>query len=110
MSNFPALRLAEYADERRFKPSAPPSLRLLGHANLCGVLYVAYQTAYGLRGDYMLSILFKSYLLLALPKSGTRYEIVAIIGLGDVRVDKPDNGRGQFLGPLNKMKLMTDFG
>lgn len=81
----------------------------MGHANLCGVLYVAYQTVYGLRGDYMLSILFKSYLLLALPKPGTRYEIVAIIGLGDVRVDKPDNGRGYLLWPLNKMNSITDI-
>ena len=84
----------EHADDQCLKSTAPPSLRFMGHANLCGVLYVAYQTASGLRGEYMLSILFKSYLLLALPKFGTRYEIVAIIGLGDVRVDKPDNGRG----------------
>ena len=73
----------------------------MGHANLCGVLYVAYQTVFGLRGDYMLSILFKSYLLLALQKSGVRYEIVAIISLGDVRLDKPDNGRGQLPRLLN---------
>ena len=91
------------------KPAAPSSLRLMGHAKLCGVLYVAYQTFYGLRGDYMLSILFKSYLLLALPKSGIRYEIAAIISLGDVRVDTPDNGRGQLQRPLDMRESLTDM-
>ena len=73
----------------------------MGHAKLCGVLYVAYQTVYGLRGDYMLCILFRAHLLLALPTHGARYDVVAIIGLGDVRIDKPDNGRGRFVWPLH---------
>ncbi|KAL8787962.1 MAG: hypothetical protein Q9195_007550 [Heterodermia aff. obscurata] len=76
-------------------PTAPPTLRLLGHPILCGVLYTAYQSMSGMRGDFMLVVLFKSYLLLATPNLGTpKYGIVAIISLGDVRVENPDNGRG----------------
>ena len=107
LSGFLAVLMSDMLTAR-LKPAAPSSLRLMGHADLCGVLYVAYQTIHGLRGDYMLSMLFKSYLLLALPKSGTRYEIVAIIGLGDARVDTPDNGRGQSLRLLKKRGSMTD--
>ena len=45
----------------------------------------------------MLVVLFKSYLLLATPNLGTqKYSITAIISLGDVRVEKPDNGRGEY--------------
>ena len=77
------------------KPTAPPSLRLLGHPILCGVLYVAYQSGSGMRGEFMLAVLFKSYFLLALPNPGTsKYSIMAIISLGDVRIENTDNGRG----------------
>lgn len=76
---------------------APVSLRLLGHALLCGVLYVAYQSKNGdLRGDYMLCASFKSYLLLALPKQGmSPFEIMAIINHSDIEVVKADSGRGK---------------
>ncbi|MCJ1426910.1 hypothetical protein MMC29_004813 [Sticta canariensis] len=75
--------------------TAPASLRLLGHAILCGVLYVAYQSKNDLRGGYMLCVLFKSYLILAIPKpGGTQYNVMAIMSLSDIQIDKPDNGRG----------------
>ncbi|MCJ1469436.1 hypothetical protein MMC07_008069 [Pseudocyphellaria aurata] len=75
--------------------TAPASLRLLGHAILCGVLYVAYQSKNDLRGDYMLCVLFKSYLVLAKPRpGGTQYNVVAILSLSDIQIDKSDNGRG----------------
>lgn len=76
--------------------TAPVSLRLLGHAILCGVLYVAYQSKKDLRGDYMLCVLFKSYLILAVPKpGGTQYCVIAIMSLSDIQIDKSDNGRGE---------------
>ena len=79
-----------------FKPTVPPSLRLLGHPILCGVLYIAYQSGCGMRGDFMLAVLFKSYFLLATPDPGTpKYSITAIISLGDVRIENTDNGRGK---------------
>ena len=80
------------------KPTAPPSLRLLGHPVLCGVLYVAHRSTLGMRGDYMLVVLFKSYLLLAtLNQVSIKYDITAIISLGDVRLEKTDNGRGKYI-------------
>lgn len=49
-----------------------------------------------MRGDFMLVVLFKSYLLLAMPHPGTpKYSITAIISLGDVRIENTDNGRGK---------------
>lgn len=69
---------------------------MLGHANLCGVLYIAYQSKGDLRGDYMLCVLFKSYLLLATPERGSiRYNVIALISVLDVQIEKPDDGRGE---------------
>lgn len=74
------------------------SLRLLGHASLCGVLFVAYQ-AYDsqsdMRGEYMLCVLFKSYFLLARHENGSsKYKVVMIMSLRDIQVDSSNNGRG----------------
>ncbi|KAL8831633.1 MAG: hypothetical protein Q9191_000747 [Dirinaria sp. TL-2023a] len=77
-------------------PTAPLSLRLLGHALLCGVLYLAYQTPNGLRGDFMLCVLFRSYLLIARPcLESPNYNTEALIFLGNVRIEEPCNGRGE---------------
>lgn len=71
------------------------ALRQLGHVLLCGVLHVAYQTKAGIEGEYMICVLFKSCLLLATSSAGgTTYEIAIGIGLGDLRVEETDNGKG----------------
>ena len=78
------------------------SLRLLGHATLCGVLYVAYQSKHNVIGGYMLCALFKSYLLLAVPQLGrVTYEIAAVISLSDTQVDECSNGKGMSLSQLS---------
>jgi hypothetical protein len=63
------------------------------------VLFVAYQafdSQSEVRGEYMLCILFKSYLLLARPKVGSnKYEVGIIMSLKDIQVDRPNNGRGK---------------
>lgn len=88
------LKPIDETDCRQFV--APFPLRLLGHAKLCGALYVTYQSNNELQGEYMLCALFNSYLLLASRKEKDKQlKIVAIIGLGDAQVDKPDNGRGK---------------
>ena len=75
------------------KDTAP--LRQLGHALLCGVLFVTYQTKSGVDGQYMLCALFKSCLLLAsCDPSSLNYEIKAIIHFGDLKVENTDNSRG----------------
>ena len=76
-------------------PTTPPSLRPLGHPTLCGVLYVAYQTNRGPRGAYMLCALFQSYLLLATSHfTEDKFQVRALLGLADVRVESVDDGRG----------------
>ena len=44
----------------------------------------------------MLCALFKSYLLFAVPRGkNSPFEIVAVISLSNVQIDKADNGRGE---------------
>ncbi|KAL8680100.1 MAG: hypothetical protein Q9186_003684 [Xanthomendoza sp. 1 TL-2023] len=75
--------------------TAPASLRLLGHAILCGVLYVAYESEKDVCGAYMLCVLYKTHLLLAIQQSDAfRYDIVALISLHGAQVEKADDGRG----------------
>ncbi|KAL8766511.1 MAG: hypothetical protein Q9209_006727 [Squamulea sp. 1 TL-2023] len=79
--------------------TSPASLRLLGHAALCGVLYVAYESEKEVCGAYMLCVLFKSHLLLAVPQAVTqtdilRYDVIALINLHGSQVEKADDGRG----------------
>ncbi|KAL8735333.1 MAG: hypothetical protein Q9166_000878 [cf. Caloplaca sp. 2 TL-2023] len=75
--------------------TAPVSLRLLGHATLCGVLYVAYESEKDVCGAYMLCVLFRSHLLLAIQQPDTlRYDVVALISLHGSQIEKADDGRG----------------
>jgi hypothetical protein len=76
--------------------SAPFGLRALGHAVLCGVLHVAYQTKQGVYGSYMLCALFNSCLVFGIScENGKRFNIVATINLSDVSIEAADNGKGQ---------------
>ena len=44
----------------------------------------------------MLCALFNSYMLLAQSKPGaSKFEIAAILSLGDLQVDQADSGRGE---------------
>jgi hypothetical protein len=46
----------------------------------------------------MISLLYKDYLVLAIAeKSDQIYVIRAVIGLGEVRLEEVDNGRGEYL-------------
>ena len=75
---------------------SPASIRVMGHSSLCGVLYAAYQSTNGdMRGNYMLCALFKSHLLLALPRKGSNFSIVAIINTSNIQIVDADNGRGK---------------
>ncbi|KAF2090987.1 Dbl homology domain-containing protein [Saccharata proteae CBS 121410] len=69
--------------------------KLLGHVVLCGVLYVAYQTNERTEGKFLICILYKSCLLLAVMEKGyLSYNIVAAINLANGSIDASDNGRG----------------
>ncbi|KAI4173749.1 MAG: hypothetical protein LQ343_002752 [Gyalolechia ehrenbergii] len=77
--------------------TSPVSLRMLGYPNLCGVLYVAWETESGICGEYVLCVLFRSHLVLAIEHpGGDRYDVVAIISLSDTQLQKADDGRASF--------------
>lgn len=62
---------------------------------LCGVLYVAWESEDEVCGEYMLCVLFKSHLLLAIQQTHVeRYDVVALITLSDSQLEKADDGRG----------------
>lgn len=69
--------------------------RMLGHVLLCGVLHVAYQTNDHVEGGYMLCMMFKDYLLLAVPAAGyAMFDIVVTIYLSDAKVVSSQDGKG----------------
>ncbi|KAI4105992.1 MAG: hypothetical protein L6R37_002453 [Teloschistes peruensis] len=74
---------------------SPASLRLLGQPILCGVLYVAYEFGQDICGNYMLCVLFSSYLLLAVQQPDSdRFDVIALINLDGSQLGKADDGRG----------------
>ncbi|TVY19858.1 Phosphatidylinositol 3,4,5-trisphosphate-dependent Rac exchanger 1 protein [Lachnellula arida] len=71
------------------------AIRGLGHIHLCGVLHVSWQTKSGADGQYLISLLYRDFLLLAsTPKLDQVYIVQACIGLNDLRIEEIDNGRG----------------
>ncbi|KAH8703150.1 putative Rho guanyl nucleotide exchange factor [Talaromyces proteolyticus] len=67
----------------------------LGPFILCGVLHVAYSSLGGVDGQYLVCILFSSYIVLAKPAHDSRKLIlVASIYLTDMTVDTLMNGQG----------------
>jgi hypothetical protein len=78
------------------RASAAVTVRLLGHAILCGALHVAWQTpSSGVHGDFLLCALFRSYLVLAHPdKHASTFHVVACIGLENMKIEAADNGKG----------------
>ncbi|KAF1988659.1 hypothetical protein K402DRAFT_402830 [Aulographum hederae CBS 113979] len=86
--------------------------RLLGHVVLCGVLHVAYQTPEGVKGQYMICVLYKSCLVLAIAnKSVSSYNVCAAIPLVNGGIEEPDDGRGlQCHTAPHTWKLIFEFG
>lgn len=69
--------------------------RILGPLTACGVLFVTYQSRAAAKGFYMVSVLFRSHLLLAYPSEDlSRFGIKACIPLADMRMEQPQNGHG----------------
>lgn len=72
------------------------AVRSLGHVDLCGVLHISWQTKTGVDGQYMICLLFRDYLVIAIPSQDEQQYIVqANIALGDARLEEIDNGRGE---------------
>ena len=56
---------------------------------MCGALYVAYRSGKSVTGSYVLCVLFKSYLVLALPakqNGAKRYQVIANVALSTVKI------------------------
>ncbi len=67
----------------------------MGHVQLCGVLHVCWQTKDGVKGSYMICLLYRDWLYLASAgKSDQIYTIQACIALNKIKVEDVDNGRG----------------
>lgn len=67
----------------------------LGHIQLCGVLHVSWQTKDGVDGQYLITLLYRDFLLLAsATKMDQVYTVQTCIRLNDLRVEEIDNGRG----------------
>ncbi|KKA19997.1 Rho guanyl nucleotide exchange factor [Rasamsonia emersonii CBS 393.64] len=67
----------------------------LGPLNLCGVLHVAYKSTDRITGEYMICILFPSYLVLARGGYENRkLSVVASLYVLDMTVDILSNGQG----------------
>ncbi|CAG8976616.1 hypothetical protein HYALB_00002132 [Hymenoscyphus albidus] len=71
------------------------AIRSLGRVHLCGVLHVSWQTKDGAEGQYLISLLYRDFLILAMAtKLEQSYTIQACIALHEIRIEEVDNGRG----------------
>jgi hypothetical protein len=76
----------------------PGIFRMLGHALLCGALHVAYQGRSGVQGEYMLCILFKSYLMVATANEDLQQFTVAVcMHVADIKIEATEDGKGRAL-------------
>ncbi|KAH6689120.1 RSP protein [Plectosphaerella plurivora] len=80
---------------QRIDASSRNRIRSFGHVELCGTLHVCWQTNEGIRGQYMVVLLYRDMLCLAsASKVDQIYTIEACITLSSVKVEDADNGRG----------------
>ncbi|KAB5563548.1 hypothetical protein GE09DRAFT_1220097 [Coniochaeta sp. 2T2.1] len=70
-------------------------IRSLGHIQLCGALHICWQTKEGVDGQYMVSLLYRDWLCLAVASRADQiYSVQACINITTAKVEDVDNGRG----------------
>ena len=80
---------------QKLDASSKNQIRAFGHVQLCGSLYVCWQTHDAVQGEYLVCLLYRDVLCLASAgKVDPIYTIVACISLSGVRVEEVDNGKG----------------
>ncbi|KAL2757104.1 hypothetical protein ACRALDRAFT_1041527, partial [Sodiomyces alcalophilus JCM 7366] len=80
---------------QRIDAASKNRIRSFGRVELCGALYVCWQTNEGVRGQYMVCILYRDVLCLASAgKFEQIYTLEACINLNSIKVEETDNGRG----------------
>lgn len=79
----------------------------MGHIRLCGVLHICWQTNEGVSGRYMIVLLYRDWLCLAISaKSGQIYTIQACISVNNIKVETADNGRGKPISLGNPFRTL----
>ena len=69
--------------------------RAFGQVELCGILYVTYQSTHEIQGSWALCALLDEYLMIAFPNGNTgRFETVAVIQLSDMKFEAITDGKG----------------
>lgn len=59
------------------------------------MLHVSWQTKDGVDGQYLVTLLYRDFLVLSsVGKAEQVYTVQACIGLNELRVEEIDNGRG----------------
>lgn len=81
-----------------FDTNTKANVRLLGQIQLCGALHVCWQTRKGVKGQYMICLLYRDSLCLATAEGLHQvYVIQACIGLNTIKLEEADNCRGNSL-------------
>ncbi|KAK8114263.1 RhoGEF domain-containing protein [Apiospora kogelbergensis] len=81
--------------DQSFDTNTKANVRLLGQIQLCGALHVCWQTRKGVKGQYMICLLYRDSLCLATAEGLHQvYVIQACIGLNTIKLEEADNCRG----------------
>ncbi|KAK1986529.1 RhoGEF domain-containing protein [Colletotrichum cereale] len=81
--------------EQKLDAASKNRIRSFGHVDLCGVLHICWQTKEGVKGQYMICLLYHNVLCLAsASKVDQIYTIQACINLDSIKIEETDNGRG----------------
>lgn len=73
-------------------------IRSFGHIQLCGVLHVCWQSKDGVKGQYMVVLLYKDWFCVAsASKADQIYTLQACIPRFQIKTEAADNGRGRVL-------------
>ncbi|KAK2007190.1 RhoGEF domain-containing protein [Colletotrichum eremochloae] len=81
--------------EQKLDAASKNRIRSFGHVDLCGALHICWQTKEGVKGQYMICLLYHNVLCLAsASKVDQFYTIQACINLDSIKLEETDNGRG----------------
>ncbi|KAH8815214.1 hypothetical protein F5884DRAFT_871406 [Xylogone sp. PMI_703] len=87
-------------------------IRSFGHARLCGVLYISWQTNSGFDGQHFICILYREYLVLASASKAVQvYTVQACIPLRTLKVEDCSNDTGKYKPSMFilRITMMTGF-
>lgn len=87
--------VAHYINVQATSGACKSRVRSFGRIELCGVLHVCWQTESSVEGGYMMGILYRDWLCLAVAdKPEKTYTLRACLSLSNCILEEADNGRG----------------